>query len=103
MSKAGGILLSIIGGIISIVVFGIFIFVIYPEFLIFGRLFAIIFQSTMIVGGIITIIGAMISAFSKSLKSIKIAWITILVGAILGGGNILSIFGAIQIKKTSTD
>ncbi|MFW9771419.1 MAG: hypothetical protein ACFFBY_08525 [Promethearchaeota archaeon] len=99
MSKAAGIALSIIGGIISIVLFGFLLLVIYPEFLIFGSLFILIFQTVVIIGGIISILGGIISIFAKTQKSISFAWITILIGAILGGGNILSIIGAVQIKR----
>ena len=101
MSKEGGIALSIFGGILSITVFGILILVLYPEFLIFGRLFVTIFQVVMIIGGVITLIGAFISIFAKTEDNKKLAWITVLIGAILGGGNIISIFGAMQLKKGS--
>lgn len=103
MSKAGGIALSIIGGLISIVVFGMLLIVIYPEFQIFGSLFLIIFQTIVIIGGIISILGACISIFAKTQKILQFAWITVLIGAILGGGNILSIAGAIMIRKTKYD
>lgn len=99
MSKAGGITLSIIGGFVSIVLFGILLVVIYPEFQIFGSLFLTIFQTIVIIGGTISILGAFISIFAKTQKVLQAAWIIVLIGAILGGGNILSIAGAIQIRK----
>lgn len=102
MSKAGGIVLSIIGGILSIVLFGMLLQILYPEFLILGRIFITIFQSVMILGGVITLIGALISIFAKTENFKKLAWITVLIGAIIGGGNIIAIFGAVQLKKESS-
>ena len=99
MSKEGGIALSIFGGILSITVFGILILVLYPEFLILGRLFVTIFQFMLISGGVLTIIGTIIFLVVDTSKTAKIAWIIILIGAILGGGNIISIFAAVKTKN----
>ncbi|MFW9873598.1 MAG: hypothetical protein ACFFG0_10875 [Candidatus Thorarchaeota archaeon] len=101
MSKEGGIVLSIIGGILSITVFGLLLLMLYPEILIFGRLFATIFQAVMIIGGVLTLIGAFISIVAKADDKKKLAWIIVIIGAILGGINIISIFGATQLKKES--
>jgi len=93
MSKVAGVILSVIGGSLSLLL-GLFIFDIYPEFLIFGELFVLTFQIILILGGVISLFGALLSYIRP-----KLAWIIILIGALLGGGNILTIFGAIQIKK----
>lgn len=94
ISKAGGMILAIIGGLISLVVLGFLLLVIYPEILILGEVFANTFKLICIIGGIVTLVGVLISAIKP-----EVGWIVILIGAILGGGNILSIVGAIMIKK----
>ncbi len=98
MSRVGGIILSFIGGLLSIFFFGMLLLVLYPEFQILGSLFVSIFKTFMIIGGIITIIGAFISLFTNTPDSIRIVWITILIGGLVGGGNILSILGAMQFR-----
>jgi hypothetical protein len=52
----------------------------------------------MIIGGIITLVGAFMSLFTTTPDSIRIVWIIILIGAIVGGGNIVSILGAMQFR-----
>jgi len=98
MSRVGGIILSFIGGLLSIFFYGMMLLVIYPEFQILGSLFVSIFKTIMIIGGIITIVGAFMSLFTNTPDSIRIAWKIILFGGIVGGGNILSILGAMQFR-----
>ena len=97
MSKLGGIILGLIGGLINIFL-GVMLKVIFPEFEILGDIFIIVFQTIMIIGGIITLAGVFISLFTKTPNSIRIAWIIILIGGLVGGVNILSILGAMQFK-----
>ncbi|MFX1375610.1 MAG: hypothetical protein ACFFA0_07345 [Promethearchaeota archaeon] len=97
MSKIGGIILSISGGIISLLV-GIFILVLFPEFKILG-IFAVIFQIFLIIGGILTLIGDFISIRAKTEKDNNLAWKIILAGAMIGGVNILSFAGAVALKN----
>ena len=96
ISKVSGVILSLIGGIISLLI-GLFIFDLYPQFLFFGELFVLIFQIILILGGIISLSGALLSFIRP-----KLAWIIILIGGLLGGGNILTIIGAGQIKKVES-
>jgi hypothetical protein len=98
MSRAGGIILSFIGGLLSIFLFGFALMFIYPEFQILGSLFISVFQTIMITGGIITLVGTFMSLFTNTPDSIRIAWIIILIGGLVGGGNILSILGAMQFR-----
>ncbi|MFX0026241.1 MAG: hypothetical protein ACFE8M_07485 [Candidatus Hermodarchaeota archaeon] len=93
MKKIGGIILTLIGGVLSILL-GIFITVIYPVFFILGELFVLILKIITILGGIISLLGALLSIFRP-----KLAWIIILIGGIIAGGNMLTIIGAILIKK----
>jgi hypothetical protein len=97
MTKVGGIILGLIGGLISIFL-GSMLKVLFPEFEILGDLFILVFQTIMIIGGIITLVGVFISLFTKTPNSIRMVWIIILVGGLLGGGNILSILGAMQFR-----
>ncbi|MFX1346758.1 MAG: hypothetical protein ACFFAI_16800 [Promethearchaeota archaeon] len=98
ISKGGGFALGILGGTISIIL-GLLLLVLFPEFEIFGRLFITIFQLITILGGIVTIIGTFIFLLIETSNTAKLSWIIVLIGAILGGGNIISIFAAVQIKK----
>ncbi|MFX0081119.1 MAG: hypothetical protein ACFE94_05140 [Candidatus Hodarchaeota archaeon] len=98
-SKTGGFALGILGGTISILI-GSLILVLYPEFLILGMLFVTIFQFITILGGVITVIGTIIFLRFETSKTAKIAWITVLIGGILGGGNLLSIFVAQKYLKS---
>jgi len=52
----------------------------------------------MIIGGVITLIGAFMSLFSNTPDSLRTVWIIVLIGAIVGGGNVLAILGAMQFK-----
>ncbi|NVM46696.1 MAG: hypothetical protein HWN79_17455 [Candidatus Lokiarchaeota archaeon] len=61
---------------------------IYPEFYIFGELFVLSFQIMLIIGGSITILGAFLYAMN-----VHSARVLILIGSIVGGVNIISIFG----------
>ena len=61
---------------------------IYPEFYLFGEFFVLSFQFILIVGGSITILGAILYA-----KDVCSSSILILIGSIVGGLNIISIWG----------
>ncbi|MBY8992096.1 MAG: hypothetical protein KGD58_15230 [Candidatus Lokiarchaeota archaeon] len=98
MTRVGGIILGLIGGFVSIFLFGFMLMIIYPEFEILGSVFILTFRIIMTIGGIITLVGVFISLFTKTPDSIRIAWIIILIGGLVGGGNILSILGAMQFK-----
>jgi len=93
MSRIAGVILSLIGGSISLFL-GLFLIDLYPVILFFGELFALTFQICLILGGLISFAGVLLSYIR-----LKIAWIIILFGSLLGGGNILTIIGAIQIKN----
>ena len=93
MSRIAGVILSLIGGSISLFL-GLFLIDLYPEFLFFGEAFVLIFQICVILGGLISFAGVLLSYIHP-----KLAWIIILIGSLLGGGNILTIIGAIQIKN----
>ena len=99
MSKIGGIILSILGGTLSIVVFGVLLVALYPDLLILVRVFVTIFQAFMIMGGVLTLLGAFISILAKDEVNKKLGYIIIEIGAITGGINIISILGATQLRK----
>ena len=61
---------------------------IYPEFYLFGELFVISLQIALIVGGTMTILGAILYA-----KNVSSAIILIIIGALVGGINIISLWG----------
>lgn len=60
----------------------------YPEFYIFGEAFIISFQILLISGGFITILGAFLY-----LRGFHSSGIILLIGSLVGGLNILSIWG----------
>ena len=97
-SKAGEIALGILGGIFSLFV-GSMILVVFPRFHILGPLLITIIQDLTLLGGIITIIGTLLFLQAETSKNIKIAWITVLIGALVGGGSVISIYAALRIKK----
>jgi hypothetical protein len=66
----------------------------------FRRLFVTIFRTVVIIGGIASILGGLIAIFSKTPKLMQVSWIIVLIGGIVGGGNTLSIIGAVQLKKS---
>lgn len=98
-TSRSGVVLGITGGALSILI-GVLLAVLYPEFQIFGSLFVTLFQNVVILGGILSIAGALLCLGVKSSRNAKQAWILVLLGAILGGGNILSIAAAVKLKKS---
>jgi hypothetical protein len=98
LTKAGGIILSFIGGLLSIFLFGFMLMFIFPELQILGSVFIMIFRTIMIIGGVITLIGAFISLFTNTPDGLSIVWKIVLIGAIIGGGNIPAIIGAMQFR-----
>lgn len=86
--------LSMLGGYISIIL-GFMIPWIYPEFYIFGERFVLWFQTILNIGGIITILGAIL--YTTDAHSSRVL---ILIGSLVGGVNIISILGW---KKISDD
>lgn len=95
MSRVAGVILSLIGGLISLFL-GLFLIDLYPEFLIIGELFVLTFQICMILGGLISFAGVLLSYIHLNL-----AWIIIFIGSLLGGVNILTAIGAILIKNVA--
>ena len=80
-------MLSLAGGAISLFL-GSTLPLLYPEFYIFGELFIISFQIMLVVGGFITILGVFL--YTRNVPS---SGIVILIGAILGGINIIALWG----------
>ncbi|MGB5910985.1 MAG: DNRLRE domain-containing protein [Promethearchaeia archaeon] len=95
MSRVAGVILSLIGGLISLLL-GLFIYDLFPEFLFFGELFVSTFQICLILGGLISFAGVLLSYIRQ-----KLAFIIILIGGLLGGGNILTLIGAGQIRNAN--
>lgn len=95
MSRVAGVILGLIGGLISLFL-GLFLDTFYPEFLFFGELFISILQICMILGSLISFAGVLLSYIHQ-----KWAFIIILIGGLLGGGNIFTLIGAGQIKNAS--
>jgi hypothetical protein len=81
------------GGVISLLL-GFTIPWIYPEFYLFGELFVISLQTAFIVGGIMTIFGAILYA-----KNVSSAIILIIIGALVGGINIISLWGLKLVRE----
>jgi len=61
---------------------------IYPEFYLFGEIFVLSFQIILILGGSITILGAILYA-----SNVNSARVLVLIGSLVGGLNIISILG----------
>lgn len=97
MSRVAGVILSLIGGLISLLL-GLFLHDLYPEFLFFGEFFVLTFQICLILGGLISFTGVLLSYIR-----LKLAFIIILIGGLLGGGNILTLIGAGQIRKLKSN
>ena len=95
MSRVAGVILSLIGGLISLLL-GLFLLGLYPEFLFFGEFFVSTFQICLILGGLISFAGVLLSYIHLNL-----AWIIIFIGSLLGGVNILTAIGAILIKNVA--
>ena len=88
-----GLILSILGGLLSITL-GFSLAVIYPDFAPRVKDLFIIIQGFAIIGGYITLIGTAIVSFN-----VKVGKYLILLSGIVAGGNLLTIFGAIQLTK----
>ena len=69
----------------------------FPEFYLFGELFVNSFQIVLIIGGSITILGAILYA-----KNVSSSRILLIIGALLGGINIISLWGIRQILEESS-
>ena len=69
----------------------------FPEFYLFGELFVNSFQIVLIIGGSITILGAILYA-----KNVSSSSILLIIGALLGGINIISLWGIRQILEESS-
>ena len=82
-----------IGGLISLVL-GISLPWIYPEFYLIGEVFVLTFQTVLIIGGIVTIVGAILYVADKSYSSIFIV-----IGGLLGGLNIITLWGLRQMRE----
>ncbi len=87
-----GFWLSILGGVISLIL-GFTIPWIYPEFYIFGEIFVLSFQIMLISGGLIIILGAILYAINTHSSRVLI-----LIGSIVGGINIISLWGWRKIR-----
>ncbi|MDX1797888.1 MAG: hypothetical protein R3255_04505 [Candidatus Lokiarchaeia archaeon] len=97
ISKKIGIIISIIGGIFTILVSFAFP-TLFPELSSIGPNFVMILQIVTIIGGIITIIGGLLS-----LKSALISGILVILGGIVGGGNIISfVAGGLILRERKT-
>ncbi len=83
---------SILGGLLSIII-SLLISIIYPELYFFGSVFMVILQIVMFSGGLLTIAGAI-----YSYKNLKSGRRLVLIGAILGGGNIITLISLKYLK-----
>ena len=99
-SKGGGVVLGILGGGLSVLIAVLLVWI-YPEFQIFGNLFVTTFQVIVILGGLLSIIGSLLFLGVRDSRTGRMTWVLVLLGAILGGGNILSIFAAVKLKKAA--
>ena len=97
-SKGGGVVLGILGGGLSVLI-GVLLVWLYPDFQILGNLFVTTFQVIVISGGILSIIGSLLFLGVWDSRTARMTWVLVLLGAILGGGNIVSIFAAVKLKK----
>ena len=77
---------SIIGSLLSILI-ALFMPVLYPEFYFFGELFVQAFQTIVFIGGALSITGTIITY-----NNMKLGKILVLIGGILGGGNIIILY-----------
>lgn len=82
-----------IGGLISLVI-GISLPWIYPEFYLIGEEFVLTFQTVLIIGGILTIVGAILYVTNIAYSSIFIV-----IGGLLGGINIITLWGLRQMRE----
>jgi len=93
ISKEIGFAFSLAGGIGSFI-FGLLLPIWFSQIYIFGPLFATILQMIIIIGGVITIEGAILFWIKPSISG-KL----VLVGAILAGVNLISLYGGMKIIK----
>lgn len=77
---------AILGGLISIII-ALLIPIVNPEFYIFGSVFVVVLQIMLFTGGLLTIAGAI-----YSYKNLKSGRILVIIGAILGGVNIVTLY-----------
>jgi len=96
ISKEIGFAFSLAGGIISFIL-GLFLPTLFSIFYVFGPLFVRILQMMMIIGGVITIEGAILFWVKPSISG-KL----VLIGAIMSGVNIISLVGGIKIIKLAS-
>lgn len=82
-----------IGGLISLIL-GISLAWIFPEFYLFGEEFVLIFQTVLIIGGILTIVGAILY-----IADIPYSSIFVMIGGLLGGMNIITLWGLKLIRE----
>lgn len=97
ISKEIGFALSLAGGITSFIL-GLFLPIWFSIFYVFGPLFVTILQMIIIIGGVITIEGAILFWVNPSISG-KL----VLIGAILAGVNIISLVGGISIIKLKSE
>ena len=93
----GGFIISLIGGLTSIAL-GFGIPFVYPELVYYMEDVVLILQTFMIIGGIVSIVGAILVFFNP-----KLGGVIVLVGSFIAGLNIISIIGASRIFKKIRD
>ncbi|MFX1324753.1 MAG: hypothetical protein ACFE8N_07345 [Promethearchaeota archaeon] len=91
-----GFALSLIGGIISFA-FGSLLPIIFSEIHVLGSRFVTTLQMIIIIGGIVTIEGAILFWIKPSISG-KL----IIVGAVMAGINPISLYGGIRIIKLNS-
>jgi hypothetical protein len=96
ISKEIGFAFSLAGGISSFIL-GLFLPMWFSIFYIFGPLFVTILQMIIIIGGVITIEGAILFWIKPSISG-KL----VIVGAILAGVNLISLYGGMKINKLNS-
>lgn len=88
-----GFVFSLAEGISSFI-FGLQLPILFSQIYLFGPLFVTILQMIIIIGGVITVEGAILYWIKPS-----IAGKLVLVGAISAGVNLISLYGGIKIIK----
>jgi hypothetical protein len=92
-----GFLLSLAGGISSFIL-GLLLPILFPILYIIGPLLVRILRMIMIIGGIITIEGAILFWVKPSISG-KL----VVIGAIMSGVNVLSLVGGIRIIRQKSE
>ena len=82
-----------IGGLISLIL-GISLPWVFPDFYLIGEEFVLTFQTVLIIGGILTIVGAILY-----IADIPYSSIFIVIGGLLGGVNIITLWGLRLIRE----